>query len=213
MPRAPNPWDDVFKKQGMFFTEPPEDMPDVAGLFKKHGVRTVLDLGCGSGRHVVCLAREGFSVYGFDKSREGLDIARTWLEKEGLQADLKTGEMAGRLPYSDGFFGAVISTQVIHHAVLPDIRKITAEIKRVLTENGLIFITVPNVKNQGETYEEIEPDTFVPLNGREKGLPHHYFTEETLRAMFQDFEITDIHIDRVDHFAMSGIKRENRPGK
>ena len=207
MPRESNPWDEVFKKQGKFFTNPHEDMPGVVRTFEREKVRRVLDLGSGSGRHVVFLAQKGFSVYGFDKSGEGLDITRKWLKREGLKADLRSGEMIARLPYEDGFFDAVISTQVIHHAVPADIRRIVQEIRRVLKKSGPIFITVPSLRNQGEHYEEIEPGAFVPLDGREKGLPHYYFTPDTLREMFKDFEITDIHIDEVDHYALSGFRR------
>ncbi|MEE9557311.1 MAG: hypothetical protein V3V76_08625, partial [Candidatus Adiutricales bacterium] len=71
MPRESNPWDEVFKKQGKFFTSTHEDLPGVVRTFEREKVRRVLDLGSGSGRHVVFLAQKGFSVYGFDKSGEG----------------------------------------------------------------------------------------------------------------------------------------------
>ncbi len=207
MPQKSNPWNEVFKTQGKFFTDPHEDMPDVVARFKKKKVQRVLDLGSGSGRHVVYLARHGFSVYGFDKSSIGLDITREWLKSEGLKADLRSGEMTVALPYEDDFFDAVISIQVIYHAVLTDITRTVEEIKRVLKTSGLIFITFPSLRNQARKYEEIEPGTFVPLDGMEKGLPHHYFTPDTLEEMFKDFEITDIHIDEDDHYVLSGFKR------
>ena len=207
MPQKPNPWNGVFKTRGKFFTDPHEDMPDVVTLFDKKKVRKVLDLGSGSGRHVVYLAQHGFSVYGFDKSLVGLDITREWLKSEGLTADLRAGEMTAALPYEDDFFDAVISIQVIHHAVLADIKRIVAEIRRILKTSGLIFITFPSLRNQAREYEEIESGTFVPLDGMEKGLPHHYFTPDTFGEMFKDFEITDIHIDEVDHYVLTGFKR------
>jgi len=52
-------WDKAFKKEGKIFTKPQEDMPKIVKLFKKSGVKKVLDLGCGSGRHVVYLAKNG----------------------------------------------------------------------------------------------------------------------------------------------------------
>jgi len=207
MPYPANPWDEVYKKQGAFFTDAHEDMPGLVLLFQQKQVKKVLDLGCGSGRHVMYLARYGFSLYGFDKSPAGLEITRTLLKNEGLAADLRFGEMTEELPYADGFFDAVVSTQVIHHAVLSDIKKIVTEILRVLKTGGPVFITVPTTMNQGETYKEIEPGTFAPLDGREKGLPHHFFTEETLRSALKDFEITDMHIDKAAHFAVTGFKR------
>ena len=188
------------------FEEPHEDMPGVVQLLKNNGADTILDLGCGSGRHVVYLARAGFSVYGLDNSPEGIQIGRQWLAEEGLEADLRLGSMTDRLPFDDSFFDAVISVQVIHHARIMSIRFIVQEIGRVLTKGGLVFVTVPTLRNQGETFEQIEPSTFIPLDGPEKGLPHHYFTPEELHELFRNYAVIDIHIDSVDHYCLSAIK-------
>ena len=206
MQKPENPWNDVFKEHGAFFGEPHEDMAKVVELLKRNGARTVLDLGSGSGRHVVYLARNGFSAYGFDSSPEGLEISRNWLKREGLTADLRIRSMTEPLPYEDSFFDAVISVQVIHHARIAEVREIVAEIRRILKRGGLIFITVPKVKSQAETFQEIEPDTFIPLDGLEKGLPHHYFTPDELRDLFKDFTITDIHLDSVEHYCVLALK-------
>jgi ubiquinone/menaquinone biosynthesis C-methylase UbiE len=114
--------------------------------------------------------------------------------------------MTDPLPYEDAFFEAIISTQVIHHGRLATIKAVVAEIERVLKPGGLVFITVPAAKNQAKTFEEIEPHTFIPLDGPEKGLPHYYFTPETLRLVFENFEILDIHVDQVAHYCLAGIK-------
>ena len=55
--------------------------------------RRVLDLGCGSGRHVVYFARNRFSVYGLDSSPEGIKMTRAWLRKEGLRELFKDFEI------------------------------------------------------------------------------------------------------------------------
>ncbi len=197
-----NPWDNVFKQHGAFFGEPHEDMPKIVELLKQNGSRTVLDLGSGSGRHVVYLAKCGFSVYGIDSSPEGIEITRNWLKKEGVTADLRLGTMTEPLPYENDFFDAVVSVQVIHHARIAEIRKIVGEIARVLKNGGIVFVTVPKQKSQAEAFQEIEPNTFIPLDGLEKGLPHHYFTPEELRDLFNDFTITDIHLDSVEHYCL-----------
>lgn len=51
----------------------------VEEVFRRHGhgpVRTVLDLGCGTGNHALPLARRGYQVTGVDRSPEMLDHAR-----------------------------------------------------------------------------------------------------------------------------------------
>lgn len=44
------------------------ELPDLVALFKKHKVKTILDVGCGTGDHVIALAKEGFKVTGIDRS-------------------------------------------------------------------------------------------------------------------------------------------------
>jgi SAM-dependent methyltransferase len=136
-----------------------------------------------------------------------VEITRNWLKNEGLTANLQVQSMTDALPYADNFFDAIISIQVIHHAALADIKRIVGEMTRLLRRGGFIFVTVPAVINQDITYQQIEPNTLIPQEGLEKGLPHHYFIPEELRAVFREFEITDIHVDSVEHYCMSAFKR------
>ena len=207
MSQPTNAWNEIFKQHGKVFTQPHEDMTGIVQLLKNKGADTILDLGSGTGRHVVYLAQSGFSVFGLDNSPEGIAITRRWLAEEGLEADLQLQSMVEKLPYGDAFFDAVISIQVIHHADIGTIRSIVQEITRVLKKGGFLFVTVPKLKNQGETFEQIEPHTLVPLDGPEKGLPHHYFTPEELREVFGDFEVTDIHLDTADHYCLSAFRQ------
>jgi SAM-dependent methyltransferase len=115
--------------------------------------------------------------------------------------------MTEKLPYGDAFFDAVISVQVIHHADIATIRQVVREITCVLKRGGFLFVTVPTLRNQGERFEQIEPNTFVLLDGPERGLPHHYFTPEELREVFGGFDIADIHLDRVSHYCLSAFRR------
>lgn len=45
-------------------------------VFRTHGVRSVLDLACGTGRHSLALAHRGYEVTGIDYAPELLDVAR-----------------------------------------------------------------------------------------------------------------------------------------
>ena len=203
----PDAWNEIFKQRGRVFTEPHEDMPRVLQLLKDRDASTVLDLGSGTGRHVVYLARHGFSVFGLDNSPEGIRVTRQWLADAGLEADLRLQSMTERLPYEDTFFDAVISVQVIHHALIATIHEIAQEITRVLKRGGFLFVTVPTLKNQGATFEQVEPNTFVPLDGPEKGLPHHYFTPEELRRVFGGFDVAELHLDAAKHHCLWAFKR------
>ncbi|MEY3073395.1 MAG: hypothetical protein RLZZ554_69, partial [Actinomycetota bacterium] len=45
---------------------------------------SILDVGCGPGRHSLELARRGFPVTGIDISETFIDIARSTADREGL---------------------------------------------------------------------------------------------------------------------------------
>ena len=116
-------WNEEFKKYGKIFNTPQPELIEVAEIFKKAGVNRVLDLGCGSGRHVVYLAKKGFEVYGIDIAEEGILLTEKWLKEERLKANLKVGNIYKKLPYPDNFFEAIISTQALHHGSIESIRK------------------------------------------------------------------------------------------
>lgn len=182
-------------------------MPQLIEQMERRGARTILDLGCGSGRHLVHLASHGFEVHGVDSSRHAVRLAREWLESRQLRAHVILHDITAPLPYSSEYFDAVISIQVVHHAVSETIQRIVREIERVAKPQALIFVTVPRARNQASRFEEIEPGTLVPLDGPEKGLPHHFFTAEELASMFSNFNRFDLHVDRADHLCFTGTKR------
>ncbi len=56
-------------------------------------VREVLDVGCGQGRILVPLLRQGYEVTGLDQSPGMLAACRRHLEREGLQGEVCEGSM------------------------------------------------------------------------------------------------------------------------
>ncbi len=201
------PWDTVFKERGRYFNQPHEDIPAVVESLQERGAKTILDLGSGTGRHVIYFAERGFDVYGIDNAATGLQMTRDWLTEKSLTADLKLADITEPLPYADDFFDAVMSVQVIHHARLAIIQQVIGELERITKPGGLVFITVPTLKDQAENFEQIEPNTYIPLDGIEKGLPHYYFTEDELRACFLGFDVLDLHIDSLQHFCLLGERQ------
>ncbi len=203
--------DDVFAKKGKYFTTPHPDMEKLANLFREEGVRRILDLGCGTGRHLLFLLKKGFEVYGLDGSPNGLEIAKNWLSEENLASELTCQKMENKFPYKDGFFDAVISIQVIHHNLMKDILFTVNEMNRILKPEGFVFITVPlrqafYVKKKN--MKKVETRTYIPLTGQEKGLPHHFFTVAEVKRVFNAFDLSEIYIDKTNHRAILGRKIE-----
>jgi SAM-dependent methyltransferase len=187
-----HPWELIYKQEGRIFTKPFQGFKDIVEKFSQHHCQRILDLGCGNGRHVVALLKKGFNPIGFDISSSGLRLTHEWLREEGLTTGLVCADMRQYFPFKSGSFDGILSTQVIHHALLSDVRVTIAEIWRILAEGGIAFVTVAGRKHRDEEYIEIEPGTFVPLGGTEKGLPHHFFTEDELLLEFGRFHILEI---------------------
>jgi ubiquinone/menaquinone biosynthesis C-methylase UbiE len=98
-----------------------EFLGDVAG---KH----VLDVGTGTGRGAIALARRGALVRGVDASAEMLAVARRRADAERLDIEFTTGD-AHALPFEDGAVDLALSLRVLMHT--PGWQQCIAELCRV----------------------------------------------------------------------------------
>lgn len=153
------------------------------------GVRRVLDLGFGVGRHALCLAQAGFEVYGIDASENGLAYAQAWAERSGVTLQLTTGDMA-TLPYATAFFDAIVTWNVIYHGTTVFVQQTIRELERVLKPEGYLLCTLLSIRhNRYGRGLEIEPNIFVIPGEGEASHPHHYFDEVTARHSLSNFAL------------------------
>ena len=89
---------------------------------------TVIDVGTGTGRAALLLARRGAVVTGVDASVQMLEIARGRAQHEGLTVTFGVGD-AHRLGFADRSFDAAVSLRVLMHT--PDWRRCLSELCRV----------------------------------------------------------------------------------
>jgi len=202
-------WEKIFQRDGHVFPEPAPLVIRFADLLKERGAKSILDIGCGTGRHLLHMVRNGLRTTGLDNAPTALKLTHEWLKKEQLGANLLLADMRQPLPFGSDSFDAVLSTQVIHHARLATLIGTAREIERIVRKGGCILVSVPARKAIAEdapAHNEIEPNTYVPTSGSEKGLPHHLFTPDEFRDIFPQFEVFDLRVidDRI--IALTALK-------
>ncbi|MEM9039985.1 MAG: class I SAM-dependent methyltransferase, partial [Actinomycetota bacterium] len=119
--------------------------------FDRLGMRAddrVLDVGAGFGRHVFECARRGARVVALDYAAD--EVVQTtatlggMIDAGDISADRVSGTLRGdatRLPFDDGSFDVVITSEVLEH-IQDDVSAI-AEMVRVLRPGGTFAATVP----------------------------------------------------------------------
>ncbi len=106
-------------------------------LGEVRGLR-VADIGCGTGRHALRLAREGAFVTGVDFSEGMLAAARA---KPGASGVRWVGhDLARELPFPDASFDRVICALVLDH--IEPVAAFLGELARVCTPEGFVLATV-----------------------------------------------------------------------
>jgi SAM-dependent methyltransferase len=109
----------------------------------------VLDVGTGFGRHAFELARRGMRVVAVDVAADEVTGTRetfeAMIDAGEIPAERFVGVLRGdatSLPFADGAFDAVITSEVLEH--VPDDTGALAEMVRVLTPGGVFAATVPS---------------------------------------------------------------------
>jgi len=97
--------------------------------------KSVLDYGCGTGRWVAFLQRQGCRYSGVDIAPEMLRIARARHPDVDLARVVED-----RVPHADRTFDLVCSIAVVHHNPYDKQEKILAEMVRVLKDDGTLLL-------------------------------------------------------------------------
>ena len=117
----------------------------IEGMLGSDASRWILDVGCGTGRHVLSLARRGYGVVGLDLSESMVGRGRARAREEGLHVDFVVGDARG-LPFDEGFDAALILCEGGFSLMETDRmdRAILQGVARVLRPEGMLIMTAPH---------------------------------------------------------------------
>lgn len=118
-----------------------EESNQIPHLLNLASHSSVFELGCGSGRYALQVAKQcGCQVLGVDINESGVRTARRLAEAAQMspQCRFEQCDASKALPYADGDFDAAFSNDVLCH--IPSREHILQELLRVLRPGGrLIF--------------------------------------------------------------------------
>ena len=144
-------WPHRIKRETPFLRQVLADIP----------IRSVIDLGCGSGEHSRFLVAEGYSVLGLDRSDSMLAKASEQPLPPNLQFLL--GELRDLSTLVERRFGAAIclGNTLVHLTAEEDLQRALTGVAEILEDNGVLLFQILN-------YEPVFEGTvrYLPLNFR-----------------------------------------------
>ncbi len=200
-------WDELFR-QGIAIEGVAEEVAIMARLLMLEFGETpakikIWDVGCGTGRHTVYLARLGFDIYASDNSPKALETTQAALAVEHLKATVAAADMED-LPFKDVAFHAIILWNVVQHADSAKIMRVITNLKSAILPKGLFLLSVKSTKaEEVGKGQRVEDNTYVLMEGIEKGVPHHYFTKDELDRLFAPFQVVHLVEMQQDYFAVA----------
>jgi SAM-dependent methyltransferase len=111
----------------------------------------ILDIGCGSGRDMAELTRQGYLAYGIDATPEFVQLAQE------LHPELTDRVSQGVLPDFEvpfgGNFDGVLCSAVLMHVDTADLLTAALSIKNCLRVNGRLVISIPTHRGDADDQE------------------------------------------------------------
>lgn len=197
-------WEIVDGNDTKYWKTPSIESYYLVNRWKRQSKSIFLDLGCGLGRHSILFAKNEFTTYTFDLSDHAVTQTKQWAQTEGLKIHCAVGDML-ELPYDDDSFDCILSRDVISHSDTDGVKKILAEISRIMRPQGECYLTLGSKNGWGfhQPWPVIDENTKIRAEiGPENGIPHFYADLELIKKLFKDFEI--IFVQHINGFINDG---------
>ena len=133
----------------------------------------ILDAGCGEGRNLVYLLREGYEVFGVDREAYCVEVVRQLAAKLApkLPADNFRVEAVEAMSFPSRFADIVISSAVLHFARDDDeFREMLSGTWRVVKPGGLLFCRLASSIGLEDQIQRLRGRRFLLPDGSQRYL-------------------------------------------
>jgi len=132
----------------------------------------ILDIGCAYGYFLVLAREDGWETHGIDVDESSAAYCRQHHSLDVVHGGLKEGH------FPEKSFDVITMFHVLEH--IPDFRGVLLSAKRMLRDDGLLVIDVPNVADLRRSLFKQEWSQFKE---------HHlwYFSKKTIRFLLQHY--------------------------
>ena len=158
--------------------------------------KTILDLGCGTGRNTNYLADLGNNVIGIEISRTALNLAKERARDLGLVIDYRLGDIGQEYEIADNSIDVILDVTSSNSLDEKGREIYLKEVNRVLKNGGYFFVRAlakdgnKNVKNLLKQSPGREYDTYII---KEINLTERVFSREDFIKMYgQYFKILNL---------------------
>ena len=168
-------------------------------ILEARRVRSVLDLGCGSGADALALARLGHDVTGIDISFTAVRDAQGRARSEGLLARFIQHDVVEPLAFANARFDAVICNLTLHMFPEGLARDIACEVDRCLRPGGLFLFHVNSTADIPYRLEQQKPAVRLGENHYRlgKGQTMRFFSEDCCRSLMSGWNV--LQLEPVEH--------------
>jgi len=160
-------WDNIAEEWNEFKTEQAEHTIN----FLKKTKGKILDLGSGSGRHLIKI--KNGKMYLTDFSEKMLELAKKKAKKEKIEAEFIKSNLT-KLPFENNFFDFAICISALHCINKKEQKKAVQELHRVLKPKAKAEIGVWNIKSK--RFKNSKKEKIIQW--RNKGGRYYYLFEE-----------------------------------
>jgi tellurite methyltransferase len=128
----------------------------------------VLDAGCGYGRNLVYLLRDGCEIFALDADVDGVEHVRQLSASLNTRLPAENFQVGSieKMPFPDGFADVVICNSVLHFARDDrHFRAMLAELWRVLRPGGMLFCRLGS--RIGMDFQRVRGNIYIVGEGSE----------------------------------------------